>query len=390
MDYSSFRGVDLRPRKEKIRRAMYLEKPESGDDIPVMAHVPCYFGSGNKPRPVEYWKDPAVMLAFQQDGYEQHLKLVDDDTVPYFMPWFGTGVLASGFGCELRDAAGNGDDPAVISQAVHSLEELARLRLPDPERDGWMPRVLEFMDYGVRHSEMPVGLTDMNSPLCTAAQICGYDNLFYWMYDEPEAIHNLMEMICEAFTSWAKLQRQICGEQPGQAHGLQGVYTPRGGIWMSDDDLVSVNAELYEEFVLPYYQKVFRTFEGGHLHWCGDGRHQIPNILQIDALTAVNNSPMGHFDFFQTTYKALRGKLAYEIQDIAPLYPDSYYGNLFDGLDDMRGLMVTTFVEDHLGLDETGAAVMTDADPFARANAIVQAVRKHGNAAIERGKGNAG
>lgn len=386
MDFSSFRGVDLRPRQEKIRRAMYLIEPESGEDIPVIANVPCYFGFGNAPRPQEYWTDPAVMLAFQQDGFEKHLKLVNDDTVPYFMPWFGTGVLASGFGAELREASGNGDDPAVVGTAVHSLEELSRLRLPDPERDGWMPRVLEFMDYGVQHGEMPVGLTDMNSPLCTAAQICGYNNLFYWMYDEPEAVHDLMAMICEAFTKWVKLQRQICKEEPGQAHGLQGVYTPRGGVWMSDDDLVSVGAELYEEFVLPYYQEIFRTFEGGHLHWCGDGRHQIPNILKIDALTAVNNSPMGHFDIFQTTYKALCGKVAYEIQDVAPLDPDTYYRNLFAGLEDMRGILIGTFVEDCLGMDATGNSVYTDQDPFVRANAVVQAVRKYGGEVIERRK----
>ena len=390
MDFTSFRGVDLRPRKEKIRRAMNLIAPQSGEDIPVIAHVPCYFGFGNDPRPREYWSDPAVMLTFQQDGYEKHLKRVDDDTVPYFMPWFGTGVLASGFGVKIREATGNSDDPTVIGQCVHTVEEIAKLRMPNPEKDGWMPRVLEFMDYGVRYSEMPVGLTDLNSPLCTAAQICGYDNLFCWMYEEPEAVHDLMAMICEAFTKWVKLQREICKEDPGQAHGLQGVYTPRGGVWMSDDDLVSVGAGLYEEFVLPYYKDIFQTFGGGHLHWCGDGRHQIPNILKMDGVTAVNNSSMGRFDIFQTTYKALCGKLAYEIQDTAPLNPDTFYANLFGGLDDMRGIIIATFVQDRLGMDDHSDTVDTDVDPYVRANAVVKAVRKHGGAAIERGKRNRG
>ena len=49
MEFTSFRGFDLRPRKEKIRRAMELEAPVCGDDIPVIAHVPCYFGFGNVP-----------------------------------------------------------------------------------------------------------------------------------------------------------------------------------------------------------------------------------------------------------------------------------------------------------------------------------------------------
>ena len=385
MDFSEFRGFDLRERKEKIKKAMDLVPPETAEDIPVIAHVPCYFGFGNHPRPREYWEDPAVMLAFQQDGYERHLELVDDDTVPYFMPWFGTGVLASGFGCQLREATGQGDDPAVISQAVYRPEEIGRLRLPDPEKDGWMPRVLRFMEYGARHAEMPVGMTDLNSPLCTAAQICGYDNLFYWMYDEPDAVHELMEMICEAFTKWVRLQREICGETPGQSHGLQGVYTPRGGVWMSDDDLVSVNKELYEEFVLPYYQRIFREFQGGHLHWCGIGNHQIDNIVKIHALTAVNNSPMGHFEAFHRLHRALAGKVAIEIQDAAPLEPEIYYKNLFMGLESMTGVMVTTFVEDRLGMDSQGATVPTERDPFACANRIVRAVRKYGGGIIEKG-----
>lgn len=389
MEFLEFRGVDLRPRKEKIDKAMRLIPPEKPEDIPVIAHVPCYFGFGDFPRPKEYWQDPAMMLKFQQDGYEEHMKRVNDDVVPYFMPWFGTGVLASGFGCECCDATGNGDDPAVVSQAVHRVEDIAHLRLPDPEKDGWMPRVLRFMEYGVKHGEMPVGLTDMNSPLCTAAQICGYDNLFCWMYDEPEAVHELMSMICEAFTHWVKLQRELCQETPGEAHGLQGVYTPRGGVWMSDDDLVSIGGDLYDEFVVPHYQKIFKEFGGGHLHWCGIGNHQIENILKIESLTAVNNSTLGNFDTFEKLHSALTGKLAIELQDAAPVDPDYYYGRLFRNLDSMTGVMVTTFVEKTLGMDHKGATIYTELDPYERANKVVEAVRKHGGMVIERGRSRA-
>jgi len=42
------------------------------------------------------------MLNYQADGYERHLRGVQDDYVPYFMPWYGTGVLASAFGCQIR------------------------------------------------------------------------------------------------------------------------------------------------------------------------------------------------------------------------------------------------------------------------------------------------
>jgi len=80
-DFTNFRGYDLTARKTKIKKAMDLIPPETPEDIPVLAHTPCYFGFGNKKRPQSYWEEPAEMLKFQQDGYESHLKNVADDTV---------------------------------------------------------------------------------------------------------------------------------------------------------------------------------------------------------------------------------------------------------------------------------------------------------------------
>lgn len=373
--FDSFRGIDLRARKARIERAMNLVPPRSADDIPVIAHTPCYFGFGCDRMPDKYWQDPAVMLAYQQDGYERHLKQVKDDAVPYFMPWFGTGVLASAFGCPMREASGNGDDPAVTGTAVSQPEDIARLKMPDPYRDGWMPRVIHFMEYAARHGEMPVGPTDLNSPLCTAAQIVGYDNLFYWMYDEANAVDDLMAMLTESFIRWMRLQKQIAGEDMHASNGLQGVWTPRGGVWLSDDDLVSIGPELYERFVLPHYRRIFEEFGGGHLHYCGVGTHQLDNILKIPALTAVNNSAMGNAAEFTKLAKAVSGKLVLEIQDVAPVTPHSYYEKLFADIDDFTGIMVATFVEDGLGMDDEGRAAAVKRHAAEDANTVVDAVR---------------
>jgi len=354
---------------------MNLIPPKTPEDVPVIVHTPCYFGFGEAPRSLSYWEDPAEMLRFQQDGYEEHLRRAHDDVVPYFTPWFGTGVLASAFGCEIRMPTGNGDDPAVVSHAVEDVKDIARLKLPDPHRDGQMPAVLRFMEYAAEHGEMPVGYTDLNSPLCTAAQICGYDKLFYWMYDEPEAVHELMDKITEAFTSWVKLQRTITGEPFGAANGLQGVWTPRGGVWMSDDDLVSINAGLYHEFVLPHYSKIFTEFGGGHLHYCGIGTHQLGNIREMQGVTAINNSPLGNREAFQALVTAARGRLCVEIQDAAPLEPEAYYRHLFEGLPDLTGIMITTFAEHSLATDRDGRTIEVTRDPFDGANRVVDAVR---------------
>lgn len=375
-NFTNFRGYDLTSRKLKIRNAINLIPPKTPDDIPVIAQTPCYFGFGNKKRSPLYWEEPAHMLNFQQDGYELHFKYVSDDTVPYFMPWFGTGVVASAFGCGIRPASGDGDDPGVISTVIDKVGDIAKLKRPDPNKDGYMPRVLKFMEYAARHGEIPVGYTDLNSPLSTAAQMCGYVNLFYWMYDEPQAIHDLMSVICESFTDWAKAQREISGEPFGCSNGLQGIWTPKGGIWMADDDLVSINGDLYAEFVLPHYSNIFELFGGGHLHYCGNGTHQIDNIKNMRGVTVVNNSPMGNADAFAKLCGAAGdAKFAVEIQDAAPNDPETYYKNLFSGIGDMTGIMVATFVEDNLAMNNLGQTIYVDRDPFNAANNVVKAVR---------------
>ncbi len=385
MDFDSFRGHDLRGRKEKITKALLLVPPDTAEDIPVIAATPTYFAFGNTTRPEDYWTDPAVMLAFQQDGYEQHLNTVSDDFVPYFMPWFGTGVLATAFGCPGRESRGAGDEPTILGPAIGCVQEIAKLRAPDPQRDGWMPRVVRFMDYAAKHGEMPVGLSDLNSPLSTALQICGYENFLCWMYEEPQAVDDVMAVVTEAFIQWVHCQKQVAGEEKGWSHGLQGVYTPVGGVWLSDDDLVNIGPEHYRRFVVPHYERIFLEFGGGHLHWCGRGVHQYRNIMEMDAVNTVNNSPMADLDAFRRLYDTFSGRKAIEIQDVAPADADAYYGRMFSGFRDMTGILVTTFVTDNMAMNLQGETIPVSAPPVQRANAVVKAVRECGRQILAPG-----
>jgi len=374
---TGWRNFDLSKRVHNIEKAFNKEKISAPEEFCIIANTPCYFGFGNNKRPKAYWEDPALMVKFQEDAFVSHLSQVDDDTMPYFMPWFGTGVLASAFGCTVREATGDGDDPAVHGYCIHSVADIARLKMPDPYRDGQMPKVLKFIDYARSHSDLPIGLTDMNSPLSTMMQLCG-ENAYYWMYDEPQAIHDLMEMITESFIRWVKVQKQHTGHDLDETGGLQGVTSPKGvGVWVSDDDLVTMTPALYEEFVVPYYSRLFTEFGGGHLHYCGNGNHQTPNILKIKGVRAINNSPMGKADVFAELVKTAGcGKLTIEIQDGAPVDIEGYYPLLFEGLDDIRGLMLATFIEDNLGMDNAGNTVIVRRDAIADAKRLVKTVRE--------------
>jgi corrinoid protein of di/trimethylamine methyltransferase len=371
-----WRGFDLSARYAKIERACNLVPVTSADDVPVIAGSPGYFAFAGNHVPEDYFTNPASMVGYQAQGYEAHLAQVNDDFVPYFMPWFGTGVLASAFGCEISIAAGPGNDPAVSGPCLTSIKDVARLKLPDPQHAGWMPRVLDAIDYACAENDLPVGLSDMQGPLGTIGLMCGQAQLYQWMYREPAMIHELFELVTTAFIEWVKVQKQHIGEPLDASNGLQGVWTPKGiGVWESDDDMVLIDARLYEEFVVPCVSRLHQVFGGGQTHFCGNGVHQINNLLNIKGLRAVSNSPMGNFAAFNTLQKTLCGRTSIWIQDSAPIDVEGYYGGLFANVDDFRGILVQPFVLDTMGMDAAGGYEPVEWEPFEIGNRIVRAVR---------------
>ncbi len=382
-----WRGFELTRRYEKFEAAFAHKPIRRAEDLPVVAYCPVYFSFGSS-RPLSYFSDPAVMLKIQTEGALEHLRRVHDDFIPYFMPWYGTGCLASGFGCGYQMPATVGADPAVVSAAIQSPADIARLKIPDPERDGFMPTVLKTIEYAVAHGDLPVGLSDMNSPLSTAAQICGYDKLFYWMYDEPEAVHELMEKVCEGFARWTRAQKERIGEPMDASNGLQGLWAPKGlGVWVSDDDLVCMSSDLYAEFVAPHYSKLFAPFGGASVHYCGKGSHQIEAIAGIQHLKEVNNSPMGAFDQFRRLREAFQDKVVLGIQDIAPEDPETYYQGLFHTLDRLEGLVMVTWVIENIAMNSAGGSITLTREPFETANQITDAIRANAARVLARQQG---
>ena len=376
-----WRGFDIASRCAKIEKAINHTPLRNPDDFPIVINAPCYFGFGDKCRGAGYWHDPAYMVGFQERGFERHLSEVDDDTVPYFMPWFGTGVLASAFGCGYREAAGDGDDPAVTSGCIETVHDIAKLKLPDPYKDGWMPRVLKFIDYAAEHSDLPVGLTDMNSPLCTSAQMAGYENLFCWMYEEPNAVHELIAIVCEAFTNWVKVQKKHTGEPPDQGNGLQGVWAPKGmGVWMSDDDNVSISGELFAEFVAPAYKRVFAEFGAGSDHFCGNGYQHADTFLAMGNVCVVNNSIMGNMDKFGVMARKLHGRVALQIQALAehmqPPGARAHIRDIFSQVDDLAGIMIATFVQEDSVPGPHGPELPKDSLSLKTARDMVKIIRE--------------
>ncbi len=329
-------------------KEVYLHK---NNEIPFFITDTNYWLSGENAEtiPKDYFTSYESMTKYQINNILYHLKNYDDAYIPLLFPWYGTGVIPSALGCDIIFR--ENDDPAVQGTVIKDLHDIKKLQFPNPYKDGLMPNVLECIDYMKAHSDLPISFTDPQGPLNIAICLCGVENLFMWMYDYPNKVHEIMEFAAEVFIEWIKVQKRHIGDL-GQIGGFpHGMCLPKtfGEVWLCDDDCTILSPDLYKEFVVPYNSKIFKAFNGGTLHFCGSAKHQIENFLQTDGLVGINNFCMGDFEQIVKMQEAFEDQLALMVCDFTPLHIESYYKKLFSILK-VKGTMLGTFIAPEFAL----------------------------------------
>lgn len=342
---------EKRLEKVKVRAAdTFSFKPVDRPQFLANSAFYWIFGLDPATVPDAYFDDPAVMTAFQERTCFDQIKEIDDDFVPYVMPWFGTGLTSSAFGARILFQKGL--EPSVDSRQfrLQSAADIRKLEIPNPDRDGLMPRVLEFLTYMKQSSFLPVGITDCQGPLATAYQLIGYENFAYLMNDDPATIHELMDKVTEALILWVTRQKQVIGEPLNECISDQQVYTgPHAGVWFSDDDAVLMSPRTYREFVVPYNSRLLKAFGGGCIHYCGNATHNAQNFLETEGLIAINNYTLHNLRAFHELKSALEDRIVLFACDFTPVDYRTYFRDLLDGLS-LRGLVIDSQYSPTVGL----------------------------------------
>jgi len=308
------------------------------------------FGLDTETLPASYFDDPAAMTNFQEQTYYDQVKAIDDDFVPYLMPWFGTIVTASAFGCKVEYYPKA--DPAANPRhyPVQTADDVRRLEPIDPEQDGLMPKVLEFLRYMKASSFLPVGITDFQGPLTTANQLMGYDKLIYLMFDHPELMHRLMEIVTESLIRWVKKQKEVIGEPLNWCISDQQVYTgANAGVWFSDDDAVLMSPDTYREFVVPYNSRILTEFGGGCIHYCGNATHHADSFLATQGLKALNIYNLYNIPSVAKLQDKLDGRVVLFVCDFTPVDYEAYFDEMLATLR-RRGVVICSQYSPVVGL----------------------------------------
>ena len=313
------------------------------------------FGDISVEIPSDHYTEPSSVFRYQMDKIERHFNNIPDDVyIPFLHPWYGTGVLASAFGIKI--ICNPKADPAVDIPHMQYPEEIDLLTLPVPGESGAMPVVMKMIDYFIAHTDLPVVFTDCQGPLSTAFQIAGYDKMCYWMYEDPDRIHKLMTLVTDALIAWVQFQKEYTRQSlTGDSYPLS-VKLPAGygGVWMSDDDSVIISADLYNEFVRPYNEKVLAAFGGGCIHYCGNSTQNIENYCNTRGVTAINNFNLDDLEAAGKIRRALREKgIVYMACDFTPADHriEDYYRELSKIMDGPEGLIVCSYIAPAIALD---------------------------------------
>ncbi len=153
--------------------------------------------------------------------------------------------------------------PYVSDYFVKTLEDIDKLEVIDPLKDGRIPLVIEAYDRIVDEigDEIGVGF-GLAGPISVAANLCGAENMLRWCVKAPEAVEKMLDIITES-------NNAIIDEMAKRGSGI------------SFSDPVSSTSLLrkkqFDRFSLPFFQRnvdhvIEKINKKPGLHVCGKSK----------------------------------------------------------------------------------------------------------------------
>ena len=168
--------------------------------------------------------------------------------IPGFWIEYGMAAEPSAFGARV---VWHRNLPPSIEPVRGGLSALADVEPPDPQRHGLMPLVLQRYADAERRllpEGMNIKMVAARGPLAVASWTIGVTDLMIALKLQPEAASRLLDVLTTATIAWLKAQLQV-------------LRAPEG-ILVLDDIVGMLSPKLFEQFVRPYFARIFAEFGG--------------------------------------------------------------------------------------------------------------------------------
>lgn len=237
----------------------------------------------------EAFNDVEKMLVNELAGVYAGASL-RDDRMYTIRANYGVGTVASMFGCKVSITMDN----MPWCEHLSERELLAALDRGVPDvTTGLAARVLEterfYLDvlsgYPNLSKAVRVFVCDTQGPFDTAHLVMGH-RIYTEIYDDPDLVHRLLDLVTQTYIEFTKAQKAIIGE--GNDWSYHSATKVRGGVRICEDAPTNISPSAYREFCRPYNERIFQEFNGGWIHYCGKGYQIFPDLISTPGLHGVN------------------------------------------------------------------------------------------------------
>lgn len=233
-----------------------------------------------------HW-DSRKMLASQLRGMVE-VAYAGAESVPSVRANMGCGIFPTLLGVKQELF----DDKMPWVQEHLSREQLKKMGPEDLKLSDEFKAGLEHMAFIVDKLEGTGCLVfpmDLQGPMDVAHLVYG-DAIFYDLYDDPDFVHHLLDLSCEAIImGMEECLKIIPGSEQQIAH-YNCLVIPRnkGGIKISEDTSTLLSKDHVEEFVVPHTERVLSHFGGGYIHYCGHNEHLFNAFISSPLVIGLN------------------------------------------------------------------------------------------------------
>jgi len=225
--------------------------------------LPNYAGTTH----LDYYLHPDLWLKINLQLKQDYPNII---FLPSFWVEYGMATEPSALGSLVRWSL---DDIPTVKKHITSPEEISRLRVPNPEKDGLMPLVLhryQYFQQKLAGTKNEIKIVAARGPLTIASFVYGLTELLMGIRLDPGAMKKLLEITTETVITW--LEAQVKAVPSAE------------GILLLDDIPGLMSKEDYAEFAHPYLKAIFTKF-GDKLklyHNDANTTHILPLLTELD------------------------------------------------------------------------------------------------------------
>jgi hypothetical protein len=286
------------------------------------------WGSGEEDyKPLEEWGLPGRWKEYMDASIRRELafwdkrRAIDDDYLPSMRPFYGIAEHSSFFGGRVD----YGGDTSYHHPVIDDISQVDAVAVDEGnEHYRMLIKSMEYLKEKRPESGLVVSLRGAESPLDIANALRGND-IFLDMYDQPRDVHTLLEK-CSVGLKWnLENQLKLADRVDGGVIAGLGIWMPGRSVGHISEDTSSMcSTEMYEEFGLPYSQKVLSNYDGVCIHVHGMGAHVLPFIKRLKNLLMVQiqddpNQP-SPLEIFKANAQLLKDTIVMMRMSSAELY----------------------------------------------------------------------